>query len=246
MPTKIDWCDEVWNVVTGCSPISEGCQNCYAKRMAKRLRGRFGYPKGDPFKPGTFHKDKLNLPYKWRKSRRIFVCSMGDIFHDNVKEEWIDEILNVIYRNPKHIFMLLTKRPKRAYDISKKFGFPSNVWLGVTAENQRMMDERLTILLSIPAAKRFVSIEPILEPVKLRVWIKYSIDYGWPDSDITKNKPDLVIAGPETGPGKRPYQIDWFRDLRNQCCDSEVPFFLKGGLTIDGKKYEEFPNANEH
>ena len=129
MTTKIEWCDETWNPITGCTPISEGCQNCYAKRMANRLHGRFGYPEDEPFKV-TKHDDEIFLqPMKWAKSRRIFVCSMGDLFHDDVEQRWIDAVFAIMgltyvpdqvddnrvvqTRKKRHIYMVLTKRPER-------------------------------------------------------------------------------------------------------------------------------------
>lgn len=108
--TKIEWATDSWNPITGCTPISEGCVNCYARRMAYRLKGRFGYPADDPFKV-TFHPDKLDQPFRWRKPRRIFVCSMGDLFHSDVETEWRDSVLRTIALSSRHTFMVLTKRP---------------------------------------------------------------------------------------------------------------------------------------
>lgn len=180
--TKIEWADVVWNPITGCTPISEGCQNCYARRIAYRLKGRFGYPENDPFRV-TFHGERLEEPLKWKKSRRIFVCSMGDLFHENIPFEWINDIFGIIMMVPQHVFMLLTKRPERAleyhqyseYEFTDGSGkletsnweWPVNIWLGVTAENQKRADERIPVLLQIPASERFVSIEPMLGPIDL-------------------------------------------------------------------------------
>lgn len=123
--TKIEWADAVWNPVTGCTPVSDGCKNCYAKRMAQRMRGRFGYPADDPFRPGTVHEDKLDEPLRWRKPRRVFVCSMGDLFHEKVSDEQIAKIWSVmdlcsrrwkgkeLLEGTLHTFMILTKRPER-------------------------------------------------------------------------------------------------------------------------------------
>ena len=130
MPTKIPWAGEVWNPVTGCTPVSEGCANCYARRMANRLRGRSGYPEDDPFRV-TFHADRLDRPMRWKRSRRIFVCSMGDLFHKDVRPEHIDRVFEVMTRDaPHHTYMLLTKRPKR---ITAGRWNPNwkNIWLGV-------------------------------------------------------------------------------------------------------------------
>lgn len=112
--TKIEWCDTVWNPVTGCTPISEGCQNCYAARFAKRLAGRFGYPADDPFRV-TLHPERLNEPLRWKITRRAFVCSMGDLFHDDVPEDFINKVFTVMLATKEHTYILLTKRPQRAY-----------------------------------------------------------------------------------------------------------------------------------
>ena len=183
--TKIEWADAVWNPVTGCTPISEGCQNCYAERMATRLKGRYGYPEDEPFKV-TLHPEKLKEPLKWKKPRRVFVCSMGDLFHEQVPDGYIAKVWEVMSNASQHTFLVLTKRPQRMEDFLARLGWYThdrevnpaeavldeggkytlkNVWLGVTAENQQRADERIPILLQIPAALRFVSIEPMLGPV---------------------------------------------------------------------------------
>lgn len=189
--TKIEWADQVWNPVTGCSKISEGCQNCYAERMAKRMAGRNGYPNEDPFKV-TLHPDRLTDPIKWKRPRRIFVNSMGDLFHEEVDEEFIAKVFAIMNIASWHTFIVLTKRPQRMkellnnedfqfhcgwfesqavrelkienYNRQYKWPFP-NVWLGVTTENQAAADERIPLLLQTPAAIRLVSAEPLLEPI---------------------------------------------------------------------------------
>lgn len=176
MPTKIEWCDETWNPITGCTPISEGCQNCYAARMAKRLAGRFEYPKDDPFKPGTFHfKTCYNECFpQFKHGKKVFVCSMGDLFHEDVSlfGYEINCVFSQITAHKDTIFILLTKRPKRmkAFFDDKPFFFDDhqNVWLGVTTENQRTADERIPILLQIPAKVKFVSVEPMLGAINLK------------------------------------------------------------------------------
>ncbi len=222
MPTKIEWCDETWNPVTGCSPASDGCKNCYASRMIGRNLPHMGHE--GPFSRVQFHPDRLDQPLRWKKPRRIFVCSMGDLFHEDVKEEWINSVLRVAADTTRHTFMLLTKRPGRmsAY-LNRKWDIPKNVWLGVTAENQATFDERIPILLQTPAAKRFVSVEPMLGPVDLGV---YGHRMGSPKSAI-RGVIDWVIVGGETGPGARPMHPDWARGLRDQCQAAGVPFFFK-------------------
>jgi len=222
--TNIEWCDASWSPITGCTPISEGCANCYAKRMATRLRGRNGYPQDDPFKV-TFHPDRLDQPTKWRKPRRIFVCSMGDLFHGKVENAWVDNVFATmtsdIFGATHHIYLLLTKRPERILEGNiENFKLWTNIWVGVTCENQKAADERIPLLLQIPAAVRFVSIEPCLEYVNLD-------RYLWKTIHIDKYKIDWVIVGAETGPGARYMDSDWARGIRDQCKQAGIPFFMK-------------------
>ena len=244
MATKIEWTDETWNPITGCTKVSEGCRNCYAERMSKRLAGRFGYPTDEPFQV-TLHPYRLDDPLRWRKPRQVFVCSMSDLFHDDIPPWFICEAWQVFRECPQHTFQILTKRPERAmgiittYIASDQLGFDplSNAWLGVSVENQQAADERIPILLQIPAAVRFVSCEPMLGPVTLRE-IQHNgeveIDaltgnHGVyrPLSGQSSQKLDWVIVGGESGPGARPMHPDWARSLRDQCQAAGVPFFFK-------------------
>lgn len=257
--TKIEWCDEVWNPVTGCSHAgSPGCDNCYAKRMANRLRGRCGYPQDNPFAV-TVHRNRFDLPRRWKKPRRVFVNSMGDLFHEEVPHETITDIFRVMVSCPQHTFMVLTKRPKRMRSFMfgripgiKGHGKPSfdllvNIWLGVTAENQEQADKRIPILLDVPAKVRFVSVEPMLGPVDIWRWLP-QVDGDRVPFEIRKTmiapprKIDWVICGAETGPGKRKMQLEWATTLMNQCRNAGVPFFFKkdsfGG---QGGMPREFP-----
>ena len=246
--TKIEWCDETWNPITGCTPISEGCTNCYARRMARRLGGRFGYPRYPNHFEVTFHQDRLDQPFKWKKARRIFVCSMGDLFHDDISFEKIAAIFGVAAFCQDHTFLFLTKRPERMAKFfshfhngdyssnhnwwlseaclklpekstfgirlrrkANKFPLP-NVWLGVTAENQKRYEERWISASKIPATVKFVSLEPALEHI---------------DIDIFAPWPDWVIWGPETGPGKRPFKNEWAESVFEQCQEKDIPFFDK-------------------
>lgn len=209
--TKIDWADYVWNPVTGCNPVSEGCQSCYARRMAYRLRGRCGYQQDNPFKV-TLHSERLEEPLRWKKPKRIFVCSMGDLFHEEVPYEFIAKVWEVMCNARQHTFIVLTKRPHRMEDFLSHLGWYvhdreinpmeavldeggkyicPNIWLGVTVENQERAEER-------------------------------SLMKNCPETAI-----DWVIAGGETGPNTRPIHPDWVRNLRNQCQQAGVPFFFK-------------------
>lgn len=273
--SRIEWTDATWNPITGCAPISEGCANCYAKREAEgRLRGKHGYPQDEPFRV-VFHADKLEQPLKWSRPRKIFVCSMGDLFHEDVPDMSIVNVFAVMAEARQHKFLVLTKRPERMSEIishptiandvwvktSRGLGSESavwplpNVWLGVTAENQLRADERIPVLLQIPAAKRFVSVEPMLGPVDISPWdkcnacgkLRSSFDpdgvMGKPwnsmfchmhydpesscEGSYAKSALDWVICGGETGANARPLHPDWVRGLRDQCREAQVPFFFK-------------------
>ena len=264
--TKIEWAHETWNPISGCSPVSAGCKNCYAARMAKRLAGRHGYPKKNPFAL-TWHEDQFYKAEKWmnsRKRKRIFVCSMGDLFHEDVPVDWRDRIFYAMTNTPlkdKHDFLILTKRPETALHYltnrnwisvywKKKGHRPGeskltpNVWIGVTAEDQAMADERIPVLLQIPAAVRFVSVEPMLGHISLEKYIGYYEKYNFDKEP--ESKLDWVICGAETGPGKRPMERDWARALRDQCVNAGVPFFFKkdsnGVRSLDGM-WEQFPGG---
>lgn len=213
--TKIEWCDRVWNPITGCSPISSGCNNCYAKRMAYRLKGRYGYSKDDPFRV-TFYPDRLDEPLRWKKPCQIFVCSMADPFHKDVKEEWFIPIMQKIrlYAN-HHTYLFLTKRPQNIENYLAQWFLPNlnNLWLGVSAEDQKTYDERAFILSRINCSHRFISVEPMLGPI-----VPELLDW----------KCEWVICGGETGPKARPLHLDWVRSLRDRCQAARVPFFFKG------------------
>lgn len=243
--SRIEWTDATWSPVTGCAPISEGCQNCYARRMANRLRGRCGYPADDPFRV-TLHPERLEEPLKWKKPRRVFVCSMGDLFHEDVPFEFVDDVFLIINACPEHTFIILTKRPDRMkqyfdhdYKVTehiRSFGLDipnephSNVWLGVTAENQQRADERIPILLQIPAAVRFVSVEPMLGPVDLSYYLPRKPIKDCSDEMLPYYNAhgfNWVVCGGETGPGARPIHPDWVRSLVLQCKNAGVPFFFK-------------------
>ena len=219
MPTKIEWATEVWNPVTGCTKISPGCDHCYAERMAKRLAGRAGYPKEDPFQV-IWRSDRLEQPLYWKQRRRVFVCSMGDLFHPDVPFRFIGDVWHTMWM-AQHIFLVLTKRPERMLEFLSSRHSPlsllGNVWLGVSAENQETADERIPILLECPAAVRFVSVEPMLGAV-----------------DISGCALDWVICGCESGPKRRPMNVEWARDLRKQCAAAGVPFSMKQ-MEVDGK-----------
>jgi len=232
---------ESWNPITGCSPVSEGCANCYARRMAKRLAGRFGYPEAPHEFDVMLHPDRLEEPLRWRKPRTVFVVSMGDLFHQQVSDSIINHVFHVMVNQaPQHTYIVLTKRAERMADFLQTTrwldrglleGPTKNVWLGVTVENQHWADERIPYLLATPAAVRFVSAEPMLGPVD-----PFDVDghiavqmeeANARESLYPADVIDWVICGAETGPGARPMDLSWARDLRDQCKAAGVPFFFK-------------------
>ncbi|MBN2564646.1 MAG: phage Gp37/Gp68 family protein [Candidatus Eisenbacteria bacterium] len=234
--TGIEWCDATWNPVTGCTPVSAGCENCYAARMAKRLQamGMRGYEDGFAV---TVHLDRMEIPIRWRKPRRIFVCSMGDLFHSDVPVEAISRVMKVAAVTPRHTFIVLTKRASRLQRLSthELYPIPPNVWVGVTVENMECL-WRTDYLMGTVAALRFVSCEPLLEPVVLDLMRRRWIDW--------------VIAGCESGPGRRMSGPGWYRSLRDECVEAGVSFFLKqmevnGEIVstpkLDGRRWMQWP-----
>ena len=242
--TRIEWTHipgykgETWNPITGCSPVSAGCENCYAERISKR----FGWPWGSP----VFHPERVDQPSRWKKPRAIFVCSMGDLFHEQVSGQDINRICMQMWNNRRHIFLILTKRPERMKRWTEKKAefchwqpediWPRHIWLGVTAENQETADERIPILLEIPAAKRFVSVEPMLEPVDLSA-------HGGIHCPDAKGLLDWVICGGESGPKARPMKWEWAIHLLGQCEEAGVPFFMKQMSQHGGADRHDIPAA---
>lgn len=314
--SDIEWTDGTWPIVQGCSYESPGCKNCYAvplvwrlahnplAKIAKPLRGLVEERGGHRVWTGkvALRRDRLDWPLKWKKPQMIFVPSHGDLFHEDVPDEFIDKVFAVMALTPRHTYQVLTKRaarmrqyfeerwqgtPARRYQVGKEvfqlpaggetgrfhqveaavielaedlgladpdndalwnekgemlarqFAWPlPNVWLGVSVEDQRHADERIPHLLAAPAAKRFISAEPLLSGIDLTTLCpghyfvdamsgtKYH-DSPEPSPTASTGKLDWVIAGGESGPGARPMHPDWVRDLRSQCARAGVPFFFK-------------------
>lgn len=233
--SKIEWTNATWNPVTGCSFISEGCRNCYAKRMAMRLQamGVLRYKSGFDV---CVHDDLIGVPLKWKKPRFIFVNSMGDIFHKSVPTEFIERIFFTIKQAPWHTFQILTKRADRLESLSLKLQWPQNLWMGVTVESQEHIS-RIEKLRSVPASIRFISFEPLLSPIE-------SPNLG---------SIDWVIVGGESGPYSRPMSVDWARMIRDVCLENSIPFFFKqwGGVRkkehgriLDRKTWTQFPTLD--
>lgn len=235
--TKIEWCSATWNPITGCSPISPGCDHCYAKSLARRLSGMARQPK---YKNGfqlTMHRNELQIPFSWKRPQVVFPCSMSDIFHKKVEDEFIYSMFEVMKLLPEHVFLLLTKRPERLNELELE-QWPRNVWMGVTAENQEMADYRLDVLRRCKAWRIFVSIEPMLEPINLKltpdfVKRRYLKRLHW------------VIVGAEMGVGARHMDPEWVRGVREQCVSTRTPFFLKKmsdkGERLDNRMWRQRP-----
>jgi protein gp37 len=244
--SKIEWTEETWNPIAGCSVISPGCTNCYAMRMAARME-RMGveHYQGTtaPAKAGAVWTGKLALaseeaikkPLKRKRPTTYFVNSMGDLFHEDMPREWIDRVFTIMEAAPRHTYQILTKRPgiMLAYVRDRK---PlSHIWLGTSTEDQRRYDEREGNLAAIAQAgwTTFISAEPLLGPIELTGFV-----------------PDWLIVGAESGPGSRPMHEDWARSLKDQCVSADVAFFFKQSAvngrkvslpTLDGQQWTQMP-----
>jgi protein gp37 len=236
--TPIEWTDATWNPVTGCTKITAGCDNCYASRFSERFRGVVGHP----FESGfdlTLRPERIGQPLLWRRPRMIFVNSMSDLFHKDVPHEFIDRVFETMEAANWHVFQLLTKRSSLLRDYLKrryrKALAPAHIWFGVSVEDSKAKG-RIEHLRSSPAAIRFLSIEPLIGSV----------------GEMNLDGIHWVIAGGESGPNSRPMQIEWAREIRDQCAKKEVAFFFKqwggfrpktGGRSLDGREWNELPNS---
>jgi protein gp37 len=230
--STIEWTESTWNPVTGCTKISKGCANCYAERLARRLKamGVNNYKNG--FKV-TLHEHALSIPRKWRSPKVIFVNSMSDLFHNNVPISFIRKIFKIMKDCPQHVFQVLTKRAGRLEQLSSSLEWPHNVWMGVTVEADQYTD-RIKCLKNTDAKVKFLSLEPLLTPIK----------------KLPLNGIDWVIVGGESGPGARQMKEEWVLEIRKQCKKYTVPFFFKQwggtnkkktGRKLNRKTYSEMP-----
>ena len=235
--SAIKWTDSTWNPVTGCSKVSPGCKHCYAERLALRLKA-MGNPRYQNGFRVTVHPDQLWLPLRWRQPRRVFVNSMSDLFHEEVPEEFIRQVFAVMRRAHWHNFQVLTKRAARLEAIGPRLPWPSNVWMGVSIENQQHLG-RIRQLRSVPAAVRFLSIEPLLGPI----------------TSLPLHGIGWVILGGESGPKSRPMRPEWARAIRDACLRAHVPFFFKqwggwspkaNGRMLDGREWSQYPSIIPH
>ena len=232
--STIEWTQSTWNPVTGCSKISRGCDHCYAERMARRLKamGQRRYRNG--FRV-TLHPDVLPAPLSWRKPQMIFVNSMSDLFHPKVPDGFIRRVFDVMEEAERHTFQILTKRASRLADLAPNLPWPRNVWIGATVEAAEYVS-RIDSLRRVPAAVRFLSLEPLLSDMP----------------DLPLDDIDWVIAGGESGPGARPMRAEWVRTIRDECARAAVPFFFKqwggaqrtkAGRELDGREWDDYPTA---
>ena len=241
--SSIEWTEATWNPVVGCTIISPGCTNCYAMRMARRLEA-MNQPKyagttrisgGRPKWNGVVRLDEgsVTLPMSWKVGRMIFVNSMSDLFHEDVPLAFIKRVFATMQKTPQHTYQILTKRAEHLEKLSPELAWPQNIWMGVSVENEDY-SFRVDHLRRTSAAIKFLSLEPLLGPLR--------------KLDLTGI--DWVIAGGESGPGARPVESDWIRNIRDQCSEAGVAFHFKqwGGINkkktgrvLDGRTWDDFP-----
>jgi protein gp37 len=230
--SQIEWTDATWNPVTGCTKISPGCKHCYAERMALRLRamGQANYRNGFDV---TLQPQMLELPLRWKRSKRIFVNSMSDLFHEDVPLAYIRQVFEVMGRAEWHQYQVLTKRSERLRELSSQLEWAPQIWMGVSVENEKYAC-RIDDLRETGARVKFLSIEPLLGPL----------------TKLDLRGIDWAIVGGESGPGARPVDPAWVTDLRDQCIESGVAFFFKqwGGVQkkrtgrmLEGRTWDELP-----
>jgi len=230
--SAIEWTESTWNPVTGCTKISPGCHHCYAERMAKRLKA-MGHPNYANGFRLTTHEHVLEMPLRWKRPQVIFVNSMSDLFHEDVPLEFMAKVFDVMAQASHHRFQVLTKRSQRLREVAQELPWPSNVWMGVSVEDDEHV-YRIDCLRQTDALIKFVSFEPLLGPIR----------------DLDLEGIDWVIVGGESGPRARPMDPAWAREIRDQCLAASVPFFFKqwggvnkkrNGRLLDGKTWDQMP-----
>ena len=232
LSSSIEWTESTWNPLTGCTKISSGCANCYAERLALRLKamGNPNYYNGFSI---TMHEDALELPLKWKRPQTIFVNSMSDLFHEEVPEEFILRVFEVMRKADWHRFQILTKRAERLEELSPNLPWMPNIWMGVTVE-EKVYEYRINHLQKTGAKVKFLSLEPLLGPMP----------------NLNLDNIDWIIVGGESGPKSRLIKKSWVVDIRNQCNESNIPFFFKqwggvnkkkSGRELEGRTWDELP-----
>lgn len=235
--SKIEWTGSTWNPTTGCTKISAGCKNCYAEKMAFRLKAMGVEKYKDAFHL-AIHPSALKEPYTWKKPRMVFVNSMSDLFHEAMPVDFIKQVFHVMNENPEHIFQVLTKRAELLSKFSCLLDWSENIWMGVSIEDFTQV-KRLDNLKASSAAIKFLSIEPLITEL--------------PYLDLSGI--DWVIVGGESGPNSRPIEKEWIISIRDNCKDFDVPFFFKqwggknkkkSGRLLDGRTYDEMPKFKSY
>jgi len=230
--TSIEWTESTWNPLTGCTKVSPGCANCYAERMALRLKamGNPNYANGFNI---TTHENVLELPLRWGKPQTIFVNSMSDLFHEDVPEQFIFRVFDIMSRADWHCFQILTKRSSKLIDLNPRLQWMPNIWMGVSVEDERHTF-RIDHLRETGANVKFLSLEPLLGPIP----------------GLNLEGIDWVIVGGESGPKSRKIKESWVIDIRDQCQEAKVPFFFKQwggtnkkktGRKLEGRTWDEMP-----
>jgi protein gp37 len=231
--SSIEWTEKTWNPTTGCSKVSAGCKYCYAEVMTKRLMAMGQEKYKDGFAVRT-HSSALQIPYTWKKPTIVFVNSMSDLFHPKVPFAFIQEVFTVMNENPQHTFQVLTKRADRLFEVHHKLNWTPNIWMGVSVEDERVID-RIDFLRETNAATKFLSCEPLIGPLP----------------NLNLENINWVIVGGESGRKSRPIKEDWVLDIKKQCEDQDVKFFFKqwGGVNkkktgrlLGGRTYDEMPS----
>lgn len=234
--TSIEWTETTWNPVTGCTPISAGCQHCYAARFAKRLKA-MGNPRYQNGFAVTIHEDLIRAPYSWKKPQMVFVNSMSDLFHDEVPDDVIKQIFKSMNENPAHTFQVLTKRAERLFSLAPDLTWTKNIWMGVSVENRDTV-YRVDLLRRTNAQIKFISAEPLLSSL----------------SELDLEGIDWLIVGGESGPGCRKMEEDWVLELLEKSKKFNTSFFFKqwggtnkkkAGSLLQGKEYKEYPETRQ-
>lgn len=234
--SKIEWTEETWNPVTGCTKCSRGCEHCYAEKFATRLQAMGNERYKNAFQV-TVHRDLFDRPLSWTKPKMIFVNSMSDLFHPDVPEQDILDLFQVMNQATQHTFQILTKRADRLLSLSSKITWTDNIWMGVSVEDNKAI-ERCEKLKKTSAVIKFVSAEPLLESIK----------------DIDLDGIDWLIVGGESGPGCRPMKEEWVIELRDKAKETGTAFFFKqwggvrrkeAGSKLQGKSYKAYPKKKK-
>ena len=231
--TKIEWTECSWNPVTGCTPISAGCQNCYAATFAKRLEAMHNPRYKNGFNV-TVHEDLIEAPLRWKLPRKIFVNSMSDLFHESLTDETILNIFSTMNKASWHTFQVLTKRSERLQALADRISWTDNIWMGVTIESQDYL-YRAKHLISSKAKIKFISAEPLLTEL----------------NGLDLAGLNWIIVGGESGHHCRSVKEEWVVCLRDMAKSAKIPFFFKQwggankkktGRLLEGKFYDEYPN----